>query len=118
MLIFAVVFRRKRIGAGVSIIALLVFMAVTGFSPTVVRAGIMQIIFLIGLMIFRSPEPFNSLGFSVLVICLLNPYSCADFGFLMSVGATFGIFCASERIKTNIIERLQQKSQEDLRNFH
>lgn len=109
MLIFAVIFRRKRIGAGVSILALLVFMAVTGFSPTVVRAGIMQIIFLIGLMIFRSPEPFNSLGFSVLVICLLNPYSCADFGFLMSVGATFGIFCASERIKTNIIERLQQK---------
>lgn len=107
MLIFAVVFRRKRIGAGVSILALLVFMAVTGFSPTVVRAGIMQIIFLIGLMIFRSPEPFNSLGFSVLVICFLNPYSCADFGFLMSVGATFGIFCASERIKTNIIERLQ-----------
>ncbi len=37
MLIFAVVFRRKRIGAGVSILALLVFMAVTGFSPTVVR---------------------------------------------------------------------------------
>lgn len=109
MLIFAVVFRRKRIGAGISVLALLVFMAVTGFSPTVVRSGIMQIIFLIGLMIFRSPEPFNSLGFSVLLICFLNPYSCADFGFLMSVGATFGIFCASERIKTNIIERLQQK---------
>lgn len=117
MLIFAVVFRRKRIGAGVSILALLVFMAVTGFSPTVVRAGIMQIIFLIGLMIFRSPEPFNSLGFSVLVICLLNPYSCADFGFLMSVGATFGIFCASERIKTNIIERLQQKKPRRFKKF-
>ena len=92
-------------------------MAVTGFSPTVVRAGIMQIIFLIGLMIFRSPEPFNSLGFSVLVICLLNPYSCADFGFLMSVGATFGIFCASERIKTNIIERLQQKKPRRFKKF-
>ena len=108
-LIFAAIFRRKRIGAGISIFALLVFMAVTGFSPTVVRAGIMQIIFLIGLIIFRTPEPFNSLGFSVLVICLLNPYSCADFGFLMSVGATFGIFCASEKIKINILERLQQK---------
>lgn len=109
MAIFTAIFRRKRIGAGISIIPLLVFMAVTGFSPTVVRAGIMQIIFLIGLVIFRTPEPFNSLGFSVLIICLFNPYSCADFSFLMSVGATFGIFCASEKIKTNILERLQQK---------
>lgn len=109
LLIFTAIFRRKRIGAGFSIIILLVFMAVTGFSPTVIRAGIMQIIFLIGFMIFRSPEPFNSLGFSVLIICLLNPYSCADFSFLMSVGATFGIFCVSDSIKTHIIERLQPK---------
>lgn len=109
LLIFTVIFKRKRISAGFSIVILLVFMAVTGFSPTVIRAGIMQIIFLIGLIVFRNPEPFNSLGLSVLIICVLNPYSCADFGFLMSVGATFGIFCASEGIKTYIIEKLQPK---------
>lgn len=117
LLIFTAIFRRKRVASGISILFLLVFMAVTGFSPTVVRAGIMQIIFLFGLAVFRTPDPFNSLGFSVLVICLLNPYSCADFSFLMSTSATLGIFCASESVKVNILERLQQRKSRRFKKF-
>lgn len=109
LFLFTSLLRRKRIASGGAIIAVFVFMAVTGFSPTVIRAGIMQIIFLLGLMIFRSPDSLNSLGLSVTIICLFNPYSGADFGFLMSVGATFGIFVCSEKIKTYIVERLQRK---------
>lgn len=109
LLLFTALLRKRRIAAGVAMLAVLVFMAVTGFSPTVIRAGIMQMIFLLGLIIFRSPEPFNSLGLSVLIICLFNPYSGADFGFLMSVGATLGIFVCGGKIKTYIVERMQRK---------
>ncbi len=109
LLLLTAILRRKRAAAGITMFVIFVFMAVAGFSPTVVRAGIMQMVFLLGMTLFRDPDLLNSLGFSTLIICLFNPYSGADFGFLMSVGATFGIFISSEKIKAYIIEKLQIK---------
>lgn len=109
LLLFKAILRRKRAAAGMTMLVVFIFMAVTGFSPTVLRAGIMQMVFLLGMTLFREPDTLNSLGFSTLVICLFNPYSGADFGFLMSVGATFGIFICGEKTAVYILERLRIK---------
>ncbi len=67
------------------------FMAVTGFSPPVTRAGWMCILMLLGQILYREVFPLNSLGFSLMVILLLNPYAATDIGLLLSFSATLGI---------------------------
>ncbi len=81
----------RRINSAVNIAFTLFFMALTGFSPSVCRSGLMMILFLAGNLFYRRTDSVNSLGFSALVLCILNPFIAADTGFLMSFTATLGI---------------------------
>lgn len=81
----------------------LMFMAVTGFSPSVVRAGVMMITVLISKIIFRDPDSLTSLSAAALIICLPNPWAAADIGLQLSVCATLGLLLAYERIKNSLL---------------
>ncbi len=83
--------RRRRLSSAASIAAVLCFMLITGLSLSVVRAGIMCIIFLLGRLFARNGDSLNSLGGAVLLITAINPASVYDMGFLLSVFATLGI---------------------------
>lgn len=74
-----------------AIFAVLFFMGLTGLQPSVMRSGIMIIIWLISGMLGREADSLNSLGFSITVMCISNPIIGADVGFLLSVMATLGI---------------------------
>lgn len=76
----------------------ILFMAITGFPLTVIRAGAMYIIFRLCSLFGRESDTLNSLGAAVLIICLLNPFSAGDTGFLMSFLATMGIELFSRKI--------------------
>ncbi|MEE8706614.1 MAG: ComEC/Rec2 family competence protein [Oscillospiraceae bacterium] len=89
--------RRKNLFA---VFGIWLFMAVTAFTPSVLRSGIMYLIMLIGRFFYRRADSLNSLGFAVFLICLMDPFSAADPGFLLSVSATLGILIfASPLIK-------------------
>ncbi len=77
---------------------ILLFMAITGFSYSVLRAGIMMLAYLISRFVSREPDSLNSLGFSVTVIALISPYAMASASLQLSVLATLGIICANEFI--------------------
>ncbi len=109
MLLLNFIIKRERISEIICTFIVFVFMAVVGFSPSVVRAGIMQIIYLIGKCIMRQSDSLNSLGFAVLMICFLNPYSVADAGFLLSFCATLGIILCSPKMAEFIQEHLYKK---------
>ncbi len=85
-----------------SILFILLFMAVTGFSPSVTRAGIMHIMALLSRFILRDPDNVTSLSVSVLVICFLNPWSAADIGLQLSVCSTLGLLLASDPIQQSV----------------
>lgn len=72
-------------------VALLAFMAVTGFSASVSRAGIMLIMFYIGKIFYAKSDSLNSLGFATLLLLIVNPFAVGDTGLLLSVFATLGI---------------------------
>lgn len=74
------------------------FMAVTCFVPSVTRSGVMCLLYLFGLLFSRKPDSLNSLGASVLIISLPNPYAAADIGLLLSFFATLGLILFSGRI--------------------
>lgn len=85
----------RRICSIAAMAGVVFFMALTGFSPSVRRAGIMMLIYLAGGLFRREPDGINSLGFSVLLLTLVNPFSALDCGLLLSFSATLGILIFS-----------------------
>jgi|GEM_PF-1011505 len=70
------------------IIALTVgYVALAGFSPSVMRAGIMVIIRKTFEMLGYTSDPFSSLFFSVALICACNPFAVYDVGLILSFAA-------------------------------
>ena len=80
--------RRKR--AVVSIGVILGFMALTGFSGSVLRAGIMYLIAQIALLADRRVNYLHSLAFAGSAIVLFQPYAAADCGLQLSFTAAYG----------------------------
>jgi len=79
--------RQKR--AGISIVLILFFMALTGFSGSVLRAGIMYLIAQIALLGNRRVNYLHSLAFAGSVIVLYNPFAAADCGLQLSFTAAY-----------------------------
>lgn len=71
--------------------SLWLFVAVTGFSPSVLRAALMLTLVLIGTSFRRNGNAFNTLLVSAFLLLLYNPYLLADVGFLLSYLAVGGI---------------------------
>ncbi len=76
--------------AGVMAVMLL-FAAITGFSPSVLRAALMLVLVLLGKTFRRNGNPYNTLLFSAFLLLLYNPFLLADVGFLLSYLAVGGI---------------------------
>jgi len=73
--------------------SLLAFYAmVTGLPPSVQRATIMCIIFVIAEVFSRKPNAINTLAVSALLILLIDPQALFDVGFQLSYLAMAGIF--------------------------
>ena len=79
------------------------FMAITGFTPSVVRSGVMITLTYCAMIFLRKSDGLNSLGFSGLVLTLFNPYTVADVGMLLSFSATLGILMWSKPISNYIV---------------
>lgn len=87
---------RKKLAYVASAVCIFLFMALTGFSYSVLRAGIMMLVYLASKFVMRDSDSINSLGFSVAVITLVSPYATATESLQLSVLATLGILCANE----------------------
>lgn len=70
--------------------SVLFYCALAGFSKSVVRAGIMVIIMLLGSLFERRGDALNSLGIAVFIICL-NPFAVCDIGAGLSVLAVLAL---------------------------
>ena len=73
----------------------LLFMMLVGFSPSVVRAGVMLFAFYAAKWLGEKEDAFTSLGLAALLLCLVNPYAACDVGLLLSFSATLGILAAN-----------------------
>ena len=67
---------------------------VSAFTPSVMRASIMMAIVLLAPFFKEQQDPLNSLGFSVAILTLHNPYVITSVSFLLSVSATLGVLIA------------------------
>ena len=77
--------------SAVTAVILLIYMMVTGASPSVVRAVVMTILFTGATVFQRTAHPMNSLGAAALVILALSPDQLFEPGFQLSFAAVAGI---------------------------
>ncbi len=67
------------------------FMLLCGFSPAVLRAGIMTILILFSMLLNRRADGLNSLGAAATLMLLLDPFAACDIGMQLSFAATAGL---------------------------
>jgi competence protein ComEC len=76
---------------GIVIICIWVYCILTGMSPSIIRAGLMISIVLIGKALHRQTNIFNTVAFSAFLILLINPFWILNLGFQLSFAAVLGI---------------------------
>lgn len=82
---------KRKINSIIGILFTVFFMFLAALSPSVCRAGLMMIVMLSAGLFRRKSDSLNSLGFAAFVLCIINPFTAVDTGFLLSFSATFGI---------------------------
>lgn len=98
MALFIVVGRGKRTAAFVCLPIILFFMLMTGASPSVVRAAIMQLLLLFAPVFWRENDPPTSLSAAGLVLLAINPWVIANVGFQLSFAAVAGLILVTPPI--------------------
>ena len=84
------------------IFLLVLFVYITGFSPSVVRAVIMAVAMLTAQIIRREPDVITSIAFSAIILLLYNPSCLFDIGFQLSFAATLSLVLFYKGIKARI----------------
>lgn len=102
---------KRKIRCAAVILFTLLYMAFTGFSSSVTRAGIMLILSSLLYILSRSHDSVTSLFISVAIIVLIEPYSIFDISLWLSAFATLGVVVACEAFSEydknkNVIIRL------------
>ncbi|MGZ5212693.1 MAG: ComEC/Rec2 family competence protein, partial [Actinomycetota bacterium] len=88
--------RWPRFGFGVGTVAF--FVVMTGAEPSVMRAGVMATIALVGVLIGRPRATGSILAAAVLVLLVLDPWLIWSIGFQLSVTATAGMVALASPI--------------------
>lgn len=89
----------KKIRMAIIIPIILFYMALTGFTSSVLRSGIMLIISCILYLLSKKADPLTSLTISVFIIVLFDPASVFDMSLWLSAFATLGVVVFSEIAK-------------------
>jgi len=90
----------------VIIVLLLFLMVLTGSRPPVVRAVIMSIIFLLGMLLGRPVDPYNTLAFAAIFILVKNPKELFNPGFQLSFLAVLSILYFTPRLGGFLKDRM------------
>lgn len=88
----------NRAGTVITMGFVLFFMALTGFSMSICRAGWMMIVALSGRLFFRPSDSITSLTFAVWCMVLVSPYAIFDIGLQLSALSTFAIVWVGPQI--------------------
>ena len=99
-------FKRRFLVAILGIPALVLFAALTGFSPSVTRACIMQCLMIVAMLIGKEYDGPTELASSCLVMFVVNPLVILSVSFQLSVGCMIGIFLFYDSIRGYFAERL------------
>ena len=91
---------------------ILLYMAITGYTPSVVRSAVMLLVYAFGMTISRQSYSPNSLGFAALVVTIGNPFCVGDVGLILSFVSTFAIICFAPKMSAKFYRRKKTRTKE------
>ncbi len=80
---------------------LVIYMIITSFTPSVVRASLMFIFLIVNKRLKFGLSSIDVLSFIFIILVIINPYYYYDAGFLLSFLVTFVILLSSNILNTN-----------------
>lgn len=101
--------KRRWLVAIIGLPVLLLFAAVAGFSPSVVRACVMQGLMIIAALLDKDYDGPTELSFAALIMLAVNPLVVTSVSFQLSVGCIIGIFLFQRRIYDWLFGRLSNE---------
>ena len=83
----------------VVIIGLLFYISLTGYTSSIVRAGIMGMMNIIAFLVYRKNDIWTSIAISLGIILIQNPYAITSVGLQLSYLGTIGIILFNKNMK-------------------
>lgn len=99
----------RRARSLLNLLFIVAIMAITGFTPSIVRCGIAFILVYAGELLWQQPDTYTSLGFAALLLCLQNPYAALDMGLLLSFTSTLAVLAGGQKIA--VLKQQQQPTE-------
>lgn len=106
-----------RLSSFICIFPVILFMFISGMTYSVIRAGIMTVIYLASNVVLRKRDPLNSLGFALMLIAVFNPFAMGSASLQLSAMATAGIIIYSENLSPKIYDRINGINNSIIRRF-
>lgn len=78
------------LSTSVTFMVMIVYIGVSGYSKSALRAGIMIAVMLTAKLVNSKADALNSLGFAVFIMCF-NPFAVTDAGTLLTVTSVLGL---------------------------
>ena len=89
----------NKLSSILTILFIVLYMTLTGFRPSVMRAGIVGICYLVSRMIKREGNSLNLLSFAAFALLAYDPRLLGTAGFQLSFVAVLGILLITPKIK-------------------
>ena len=96
------IFPSRKVKVIATIIALAIFVLLVRPTPSVLRAAVMALVFLIAKLSGNRSAAINSLALAISALLLLNPFQAFEAGFILSVLATSGLIFVAPSIAARI----------------
>lgn len=110
--IFAAIFKKlklnKHLAAALTVLFIVIYSGVCGFTASSLRAVIMCTVLTVSKLFYKKYDPLNSLALSAFIILLISPLSLFSAGFQLSFASVAGIICLSRNI-SRVIPFLPRK---------
>lgn len=87
------------------LMALAMFVLITGCSPSVIRAAVMVMVLILSRYALRQHDSLTALSLVALILLIINPMTIYDVGFELSFAATLGIVTMARPI-SNLMKKL------------
>ena len=95
MLSASLIWLSRRWALGLTVVGVVIYMAIAGWQPSIIRAGIMAILAMVGLILGRQRDAKWLLILTGAAMLIVNPKLISDIGFQLSFAATWGILFIS-----------------------
>ena len=103
LVVLKVIFNKSKTpkitGNFISIFILCIFMFITNFTSSVVRAAITAVIILLGEITYKKPDVATSIAIPLFISLIYNPFLIKDIGLLLSYGGTIAIIILNKKVE-------------------